>query len=116
MNDQLIPDVIPPGSIVKLVKADKSTPEWLEIIGTVFRIGYYSPQDGLETIWLVDSDGNYSQTVDYDGILRYFEVIKLSKRKDFYGLRSKPLGPITLAGKKADKVNANRFITRSRVV
>jgi hypothetical protein len=99
IKEQSIPSIIPPGSIVRLVKADKTTPEWKNMVGTSFRVGYYYPQDGSETIWLVDAAGNYCQTVDRDALLKYFEIIKLSKRRDFYGIRSKPFGSLVLGRK-----------------
>ena len=99
IKDQSIPSIIPPGSIVRLVKADKTTPEWKTMVGASFRVGHYYPQDGSETIWLVDAAGHYCQTVDRDALLKYFEIIKLSKRKDFYGIRSKPFGSLALGNK-----------------
>src|SRR5688572_15257454 len=59
-----LPQPIPPRSVVELVRADNRTPTWRRQIGRRFRIGYYSPQDGLDTVWLVDDVGTYCQTAD----------------------------------------------------
>jgi hypothetical protein len=90
----LIPEVIPPETIVKLVKADGKTAEWKKEVGTVFRVGYYSKQDGLDTIWLVDASGSYCQATSRDFLLQYFEIIKLSQYNDPYGENSPQLGPM----------------------
>jgi hypothetical protein len=56
------PKVIPPRSRVRLIRADKKTPSWHQDVGRQFRIGYYSRQDGLDCIWLVNENGGYEQT------------------------------------------------------
>lgn len=89
-----IPYVIPPRSLVELVRADENTPRWQERIGKFYRIGYYSPQDGLDTIWLVDEDGNYCETTDHDYLSKYFRIVKLCKTKNYFGTHCKPLGSI----------------------
>jgi hypothetical protein len=66
-------EVIPPGSVVALKGSRK------------FRIGYYSPKDGLNCVWLVNSEGKYEQTVDQRMIRRSFEVLTRSDEADFYG-------------------------------
>ena len=92
------PDVIPPGSRVRLVRATKKTPEWKKIIGTVFRIGYYSRQDGLDYVWLVNSEGEYEQACETEDIHQFFQIEWLSSETDFYGDDRPPLGPLRSEG------------------
>jgi hypothetical protein len=87
---------IPPRSLVKLVKADESCPNWKSIIGCVFRIGYYSKQDGFDFIPLVDDEGNYSRSTDHDYLNRYFEVVEVSDETDFHGVERDTLKPLKL--------------------
>ena len=99
MNDKIeniveIPDIIPPESIVELERADDKTPAWKGTIGTRYRVGYYSPQDGLDCIWLVDAKGNYVETTDRDFLIKYFKIIYLSTIDDYFGDNRDPLGPI----------------------
>jgi hypothetical protein len=89
-----IPRIIPPRSRVRLVRADRTTPEWQSEIGRQFRVGYYSRQDGLDCIWLVNEKGEYEQTTDRDGILRYFEIEVLTDECDYYGVHKRKLGPL----------------------
>lgn len=89
-----ISDIIPPRSVVELVRADDETPCWKDSIGKHYRIGYYSRQDGLDVIWLVDDTGDYCETTDRDYLLKYFRIIRLSKCKDYFGVGCKRLGPI----------------------
>jgi hypothetical protein len=80
--------VIPPRSVVKL------TAKWGNKQGRVFRIGYYSRQDGLNCIWLVNEAGSYEQTTDQKSIETDFEVLNLSTETDMYGVNRDVLGPI----------------------
>lgn len=89
-----MPDVIPPGSVFRLVKSDAKTPDWKADIGRIFRIGYYSKQDGLGVIWLVNERGKYEQTTDRTFLLRYFEPIELSNESDFYGVGKPQFEPL----------------------
>jgi hypothetical protein len=57
-----------------LIRADDQTPSWKEDIGRQFRVGYYSPNDGLDCIWLVNENGEYEQTTDRKFLLKYFDV------------------------------------------
>jgi len=54
-------------------------------VGQIYRIGYYSKQDGLELIWLVDDNGEYNWTADNEFIDKYFEIIEPSKERSIYG-------------------------------
>ena len=86
--------VIPPRSIVELVRADKRTPSWKGQVGKRFRIGYYVCQDGLDVIWLVDEKGSYRETTDHDFLRKYFRIVRLSKETDYYGVNRPPLRPL----------------------
>jgi hypothetical protein len=48
-------------------------------------VGYYSREDGLDCIWLVNEDGTYEQTTDRDFLLKYFDMEYLSHEKNLYG-------------------------------
>lgn len=101
-NKQIkIPLVVPPRSVVELIKTDEKTPLWKNKIGTQYRIGYYSEQDGLETLWLVDDQGNYCETIDRASVSEYFKIIRLSRVRDYFGKHSKPIP--TDKASKADK-------------
>ncbi len=93
-SDKNLPKVIPPTSVVRLIKADSATPEFANHIGEKFRVGYYSQQDGLNCIWLVNRSGAYVQTVDRATLLRYFEVETIAKEQDYFGEKRAPLGPL----------------------
>jgi hypothetical protein len=84
--------IIPPKSVIRLVKKE---PDWDESlkVGDTFRVGYYSKQDGPHCVWLVDATGNYDQTWDQKSLLDYFEIVSLSKETDTYGAHRPALGP-----------------------
>ena len=88
-----LPEVIPPRTVVRLVRFDEQTPAWQDKTGTLYRVGYYSEQDGLDVIWLVDDDGDYGETVDKECLLDYFQLIELSDETDLYGVSRPPIGP-----------------------
>jgi hypothetical protein len=72
---------IPPRSVVQISKTARTT-TWKKEVGRVFRIGYYSKQDGLDCIWMVNDLGEYQQTMDHDGLFKYFDIIMLSDEDD----------------------------------
>ena len=43
--------------------------------GQIWEIGNYSPQDGIEVIWLVNEKGEYLWTVDVDFIKKHFKAL-----------------------------------------
>jgi hypothetical protein len=90
MHDS-IPSIIPPLSVVKVVSTD---PDWKEMVGQVFRIGYYRKQDGLDCVWLVDDTGDYGQTADQEMIRNHFEVLVLSEEADLFGVDRPVIGPL----------------------
>ena len=88
-----IPEIIPPKTLVRLSRYDSTTPEWKRYIGREFRVGYYSEQDGLDCVWLVNDDGEYEQSTDRQHLLMYFDILKLAQETDRYGNKRSPLGP-----------------------
>ena len=94
VTGQTIPKVIPPRSRVRLVDADKLTHAWRKEVGRRFRIGYYSRQDGLDCIWLVNDNGEYEQTTDREFLLKYFEIERLSDETNFYGTGKRRLAKL----------------------
>jgi hypothetical protein len=95
----IVPSIIPPLSIVRL-KSSAGAPDWASDIGRRFRVGYYRPSDGLECIWLVNDAGKYEQTVDRHAIVKYFEIERLGKTKDYFGVNRPPIAAIGTAKKR----------------
>jgi hypothetical protein len=85
--------VIPPLSEVRLIKVDASTPQWKNQIGRTFRVGYYSKQDGVDCIWLVNESGEYEQTVDAQQLEKFFQVVQISSEKAMFGRNRPPIPP-----------------------
>ena len=85
--------IIPPLSVVKIAKVTKQTPAWKDCKGKIYRVGYYSKQDGLDCVWLVDDDGNYREAVDQEMINTHFEVLELSGETDLFGDDRPIIGP-----------------------
>ena len=85
---------IPPLSVVQFVWGDKRNPSVRKDLGRVFRIGCYSPQDGLDCIWLVNNHGKYEQTVDHEYLYKYFDVIQFVDHENWYGRRRPQIPPI----------------------
>ena len=86
-----LPPVIPPRSLVTLMRADPRTPAWQGEVGRQFRVGYYRRADGLDCIWLVNDGGEYEQTTDPETLLAHFLIDELSDETDLYGDRSQTL-------------------------
>jgi hypothetical protein len=76
----------PPRSIVKIRRLWPHARSKGHEIGEVWRIGYYSPQDGLDCIWLVDRLGEYRMTADHEWITKHFDVVTISDEDDFFGV------------------------------
>ncbi len=87
-------NVVPPRSLVRLVRRDEDWDPGLQI-GDEFRIGYYRPQDGIETVWLVNKAGEYEQTWDQHDLLDYFELVRRSDETDLYGVNRPMLEPLS---------------------
>jgi hypothetical protein len=92
--DDSLPHVIPPLSLVKVIKVTSEEPDWTGYEGRVFRIGYYSRNDGLDCVWLVDDDGHYSEAVDQEMIKTHFEILQRSDESDLYGADRPVIGPL----------------------
>jgi len=92
--DALDSGIIPPLSVVQVVKVTKDEPSWDGYEGRVFRIGYYSPNDGLDCVWLVTDHGEYSGTVDQEMIRTHFKVLYLSDEADLFGNDRPVIAPV----------------------
>jgi hypothetical protein len=92
-HEKVPKSIIPPRSVIRLVRANPDWDAGLEI-GDEFRIGYYSRQDGPNCVWLVDAAGTYDQIWDQESLLDYFEIVKPSDETDIYGLQRPVLGPL----------------------
>jgi hypothetical protein len=82
--------IIPPLSIVKVTSGN---PAWKDDLGLIFRVGYYSKQDGLDCVWLVDDTGKYVRTADQEMINNHFGILKLSSETDLFGEDRPIIGP-----------------------
>jgi len=109
-----LPAVIPPGTLVRLERFDRSTPQWKIDVGRRFRIGYYRPNDGLDCVWLVNETGEYEQTTDRDTLLKFFEIEKLSREADLFGENRRPLPPIRLTAAASGGGKLNRGVKPPR--
>jgi hypothetical protein len=103
-----LPPTIPPRSIFRLVRSDPDTPDWKKDVGREFRIGYYSKQDGLDVIWLVNEHGEYEQTTDREFLLKYFEPVEISDESDLYGSAKPQLRRLRKASVSRQGAKVNR--------
>jgi hypothetical protein len=87
---------LPPKTVLTLTKLWPHARRQGHEIGHVYRVGYYCKKDGLDTIWLVDAEGNYDWTVDHDFVAKFFTVTKLSTERSLYGVNKIELGPLPL--------------------
>lgn len=55
------------------------------LLGQILRIGYYSKQDGLNTIWLVYPDGKYDESTTHAHLNRFFRILRVSEESDIHG-------------------------------
>jgi hypothetical protein len=92
-NKYPFPTPIPPRAVVRV--KGSPTKKWKSNIGKRFRVDYYSPQEGLDCIWLMDDDGEYQETVDHEFLYKFFEIELLSKERSLYGKNRPRLGPIS---------------------
>lgn len=70
---------------MRLIRADDQAPAWKKQVGRQFRVGYYSPKEGLDCIWLVNEYGEYAQTTYRKFLLKYFDIEHLSQERSFFG-------------------------------
>jgi hypothetical protein len=96
---------ISPLSIVRIKKLWPHARKEKREVGQLLRVGYYSPQDGLDCIWLVDDAGNYSWTIDHDFLDKHFEVVERSKERSLYGRVRPKLKPIKKAAGQTGPAN-----------
>ena len=95
---------IPPRSVVGLKKLWPHARKRGHEIGHKRRIGYYSRQDGLDCVWLVDDEGDYGWTTDHKWLYEHFEILELSDETDLFGVRRRRLKALsTLRKKKPNK-------------
>jgi len=92
MLGKKIPEIIPPRSRVRLVRADNQTPSWKKDPGRQFRVGYYSRKDGLDCIWQVNEGGAYEQTADRGSLLKYFDVERSREAPSAKNMHSNAFG------------------------
>ena len=83
-SQKKLPRVIPPKTVVR-----RNTPK-----GRRFRVGYYSKQDGLDVIWLVNELGEYEQTWSRVKFENDFVIERMSKERDYYGRNRPVLRPL----------------------
>ena len=76
---------IPPLSVVRFARIHGEKRNSRRDKGRVFRIGYYSLEDGLDCIWLVNDEGKYEQTTDHEYLYKYFDVIQFAEHTNWYG-------------------------------
>jgi hypothetical protein len=86
-----VPDVIPPGSFIRLAKVLPDQDGRKDRVGKVFRVGYSSKIDGLDCVWLVNDASEYTETWDQKGIREQFEILSLSDGTDLFGDNRPPL-------------------------
>jgi hypothetical protein len=92
------PSIVPPLSVVQVIKVTANEPDWEGYKGRVFRIGYYRKKDGLDCVWLVDDEGNYTETVDQEMIRTHFMILQLSDESDLFGVDRSVIGPRRTGG------------------
>jgi hypothetical protein len=85
--------IIPPLSLVQVARVTANEPDWVGYEGRIFRIGYYSKNDGLDCVWLVDDEGIYGEAVDQEMIRTHFIVLQLSDETDLFGVDRPVIGP-----------------------
>ncbi len=89
---KLVP--ISPLSVVRLVRWDKNAPSSKKDQGRIFRVGYYSRQDGLDCVWLVNDEGEYEQTVNHGYLYLYFDIVSFADHVNWFGRRRPQIASI----------------------
>ena len=85
---------LPPRTVLRLLRLWPHARKQGCEIGQIWRVGYYSRQDGDDTVWLVDQNGKYSWTANHDFISRHFEIVEISNEKSLYGAARETIGPL----------------------
>ena len=96
---------IPPLSIIRIKRLWPHARKQKHELGQVLRVGYYSPQDGLDCIWLVDDSGDYFWTIDHDFLEKHFEVVERSNERSLYGRARPKLKPIERTAEPTGSAN-----------
>ena len=99
---------LPPRTVLRLAKLWPYARQKGHEIGEIRRVGYYSPQDGLDCIWLVDENGAYNWTADHAWVYDKFEIVRLSTETDMFGKTKRRLGPLRKQGKAEPRPAAYR--------
>jgi len=86
--------IVPPGSLLRLIKKPAGAVEWKKKIGRICRVGYYNKKDGLGIIWIVNQFGEYVEMIEQKDAGVYFEVVEFANERDFYGDNRPPLSRI----------------------
>jgi hypothetical protein len=77
--------VVAPGSIVKQVGFNSKKEIWREEVGATFTVGYYSPCDGLNQVWLAEKKGKFVKAIEQSDIGRYFKIVRAGKAANYCG-------------------------------
>ena len=81
-----------PGTVLRLIKLWPYARKQGHEIGELWRVGYYSPQDGVDVVWLVDDNGAYKWSVDNEFVAQKFYVVTPSDNPDVFGEAGPALG------------------------
>jgi hypothetical protein len=84
-----------PGTLLRLARLWPRARRQGREVGRLYRVGYYSPRDGVDCVWLVDSQGRYDWTADHLFITKHFELVRRSGERSLYGGKRSRLGPLT---------------------
>jgi hypothetical protein len=103
---------LPPRSVLRLKKLWPHARKQGHEIGEIRRVGYYSPQDGLDCVWLVDNCGNYNWTADHDWVFEKFEIVELSDETDLFGRTRRRLGQIGVKYRRTSPSSARATARR----
>lgn len=108
MDAKARPIPIPPLSVVRLSCRHGENKSWKRNRGRIFRVGYYSRQDGLDCIWLVSEDGKYEQATNHEFLYRYFDIIQFADHSNWYGHRRPKIPPIRCADRSRGRKTERR--------
>jgi hypothetical protein len=85
-------DILVPGTVLKLLKLWPNARKQGHEVGEIWRVGYYTKNDGLETIWLVDRHGSYCWTADREFIADKFSIEYVPRNRSLYGVGKPRIG------------------------
>ena len=102
--NQRIP--IPPRSVLRIKKLWPHARSKGHENGEIRRVGYYSRQDGLDCVWLVDAKGHYDWTTDHEWLYEMFEVIEYSDETDLHRDDRPVLGAIESKADQGGVINS----------